>query len=148
MKIVIKTKNIRLTPILKKYIEKKLNSLEKFLKIFQGKEYFNSFFGKGKPRVEAWVEISKESLHHQKGKVFRAECQMRLPGKSLRSEAISKNLRQAITEVKDKLQRELKQYKEKLTSLTKRRARVFKKSLRLSPQARFWRKGRIREEGI
>ena len=148
MKIVIKTKNIRLTPILKKYIEKKLNSLEKFLQIFQGKEYFNSFFGKGKPRVEAWIEIGKESLHHQKGKVFRAECQMRLPGKSLRSEAVSKNLRQAITEVKDELQRELKQYKGKIASLAKRRARVLKKSLRLSPQARFWRKGRIREEGI
>ena len=34
-----------------------------------------------------WVEIGKTTQHHQKGKVFRAECQMRLPGKSIRSTA-------------------------------------------------------------
>jgi len=70
--------------------------------------------GKGKPRVEAWVEIGKESRHHQKGPYFLAECQMRFPKKSLRSVAESEDLRQAITEVKDELQRELKQYKTKL----------------------------------
>jgi len=148
MKIIIKTKNIKLTLALKDYIEGKLNSLEKFSKIFQEKIYLNSFFGKGKPRVEAWVEVGKESLHHQKGNIFRAEVQLRFPKKSIRSEAISKDLKTAITETKDELQREIKQYKEKLTSLTKRKARVLKKSLRLSSGARFWRKGRIREEGI
>jgi len=78
----------------------------------------------------------------------------------LRSIAQRKDLKLAITEVKDELQRELKQYKEKLTAQTKRRARVLKKELKLSPsarlnfeknlggQARFYRKGRIREEGI
>lgn len=148
MKIVIRAQNIKLTPIFKKYIEEKINSLGKFLKIFQEKTYFNSFFGKGKPKVEAWVEVGRTTRHHKKGNVFRAEVQLRFPKKSIRSEAVSKNLRQAITEVKDELQREFKQYKEKLTSKTKRRKRVLKKSLHLSPQARFWRKGRIREEGI
>ena len=93
------------------------------------------------------MEIGKETLHHQKGKVFRTECQMRLPGKSLRSEAISKNLKQAITEVKNELQRELRQHKEKILTLTKRRARFLKKELKLTKGARFYRKGRIREEG-
>ncbi|XOB41520.1 MAG: ribosome hibernation-promoting factor, HPF/YfiA family [Candidatus Nealsonbacteria bacterium] len=148
MKIIIKTKNIKLNRPLKDYIEEKLNSLEKFLKTFQKKIYYNHFFGKGKPRIEAWVEIGKESLHHRKGPVFRAEVQMRFPGMSLRAEAVSKNLRTAITEVKDELQREFKQYKEKITSLGKRKTRALKKDLRLSPQARFYRKGRIREEGI
>ena len=117
------------------------------MEIFE-KKYFNSYFGKGKPRVEAWVEIGRESLHHQKGPVFWAECQMRFPGKSLRSTARSKDLKLAITEVKDELQRQLKQYRNKLQSLTKRRQRVLKKELRLSPQARFYRKGRVREEGV
>ncbi len=148
MKIVIKTKNVKLNLALREYIEKKLNSLEKFLKIFQEKEYLNSFFGKGKPRVEAWVEIGKETLHHRRGNIFRMEAQLRLPGKNIRQVSISKDLKRAITEVKDKLQRELKQYKEKLTSQTKRRARVLKKELKLTPEARFYRKGRIREEGI
>ena len=149
MKIIFKTKNLKLSQALCQYIREKINSLEKFAKIFQNEEkYFNHFLGKGKPRVEAWVEIGKTTLHHQKGPYFWAECQMRLPGKSIRSTAQSENLRLAITEVKDELQRELKQYKNKLTTQAKRRARVLKKELRFSPRARFYRKGRIREEGI
>jgi len=149
MKIIIKTTDIKLTPALEKYIEEKLGPLEKFFKTLYNKEkYYNSYFGKGKPRVEMWVEIGKESRHHKKGSVFRAETQMHLPPKSIRAEVIAKNLKQAITEIKDELQRELKQYKEKLISLTKRRVRAFKKEVHLSPRARFYRKGRIREEGI
>jgi ribosome-associated translation inhibitor RaiA len=75
---------------------------------------------------------------------------MRLPGKSLRSEACSGDLRLAITEVKDELQRQLKQYKNKITAKTKRGQRKRKKSLHLSSLAKFQiKKGqRIREEGI
>ena len=139
MKVVIKTKNLRLTRALKNFVEEKINSLEKFLKIFQSAEYFNHLpkrsaglrrtkvlrpFGKGKPRVEAWVEIGKETLHHKKGPFFWAECQMRLPGKSLRSTAKSNNLKLAIIEIKDELQRELKEYKEKIIDKTKRRQRA------------------------
>jgi len=148
MKIVIKTTNLKLTQALRNFIEEKINSLEKFSKILYSEKYFNHFFGKGKPRIEAWIEIGKESLHHKKGSVFLAECQMRFPKRSLRSTARAKDLKMAITEVKDELQRELKLYKEKLIAQTKRRARVFKKELKLSPLARFYRKGRIREEGI
>lgn len=148
MKIVIKTKNIKLTQALENFIEEKINSLERFAKSVYNEKYYNHFFGKGKPRIEAWVEIGKETLHHKKGPFFRAECQMRFPGKSIRSTATSKNLRLAINEVKDELQREIKQYKEKLAAKTKRGTRVLKKELKLSPRARFYRKGRIREEGI
>jgi len=123
MKIIIKTKNLKLNQALKNFIEEKINSLEKFSNIFQ-KEYFDNFFGKGKPRVEAWVEIGRTTLHHKKGPVFWAECQMRFPKKSLRSVAESEDLRQAINEVKDELQRELKQYKTKLIARTKRRGNL------------------------
>lgn len=112
MKIVIKTKNIELSQALRDWIRIKLEPLEKFERIFQEK-YWDHFFGKGKPRVEVWVEIGRETRHHKKGPVFRAEAQMRLPGKSIRSEAVSENLRAAITEVRDELQREIKEYKEK-----------------------------------
>ena len=150
MKIVIKTTNLKLNRELKNYIEEKIGSLEKFAKVFQSENYYNSFFTKGKPRVEVWVEIGRTTRHHQKGDIFRAEVQMRFPGKSLRAESEREDLRLAITEVKDELQRGLKQYKNKLTAQTKRKTRVLKKSLRLSPLARFKkRKGeRIREEGI
>ena len=147
MKINILTKNIKLTPALKNFVEEKINSLEKFAKILQNKQYYNHFFGKGKPRVEVWIEIGKETRHHKKGPFFWAECQMRFPKKSLRSIAKGKNLELAINEVKDELQRELKEYKEKIIVKEKRGARIFKKGLKLSPRARFYRKGRIREEG-
>jgi ribosomal subunit interface protein len=162
MKINILTKNIKLTPALKDFIEEKINSLEKFAKILQNKEYFNHLpsgakvekkepsltFGKRKPRIEAWVEISKESGHHKKGSLFSAECQMRFPKKSIRSTAQSENLKLAINEVKDELQRELKEYKEKLVAEKERKSRILKKEIKISPQARFYRNGRIREEGL
>ena len=148
MKIVIKTANVKLTPILRQYIEEKINPLEKFVKMLYNEKYLDDFFGKGKPKVEAWVEIGKISRHHQKGLIFRAEAQLRFPGRSIRSEARSEDLRIAITEVKDDLQRELKQYKNKLIAQTKKGARALKKELKISPKARFYRKGRIREEGI
>jgi len=148
MKIIIKATNIELTTDLQTFIEKEINSLKKFSKILYSQEYCNHFFSKGKPIIEAWVEIGKISFHHQKGPFFWAECQMKFPKKSLRATAQRKNLKLAITEVKDKLQRELKEYKEKLITQTKRRSRSLKKELKLSPLARFWRKGRIKEEGI
>jgi len=54
----------------------------------------------------------------------------------------------AIDEVKDELQQELKKYKEKMLAKRKRTQRNIKKDLHLSSRARFFRKGRIREEGI
>jgi len=149
MKIIIKTTNLKLDQPLKNFVEEKINSLEKFSTIFQ-KKYFNSFFGKGKPRVEAWLEIGKTTLHHKKGPFFRAECQIRLPGRNIRSTARSKDLKLAITEIKNELQRQLKQYKNKLQDLKKRKGRVLKKSFRFSPAAKFRRRkgARIREEGI
>lgn len=147
MKIIIKTKNIKLTPALNKFIKEKIDSLERFIKIFYSEEYFNHFFRKGKPRIEVWVEVGKTTLHHRKGPFFWAECQLKFPKKSLRSTAKAKDLKLAITEVKDELQRELKEYKEKVITLIKRKARIARKELKISSQARFYRKGRIREEG-
>lgn len=121
MKITIKATNIELTQELRDYIEEKISSLEKFAKIFQGKEYYDGFFRKGKPRVEVWVEIGRTTKHHQKGDIFRTEVQMHLPGKSIRAEAEREDLKLAITEVKDKLQRELKKYKGKAQSISKRK---------------------------
>ncbi len=147
MKINIKTKNISLTPAIKVFIEKKIGSVEKFIKILYNGNY-QTPSGKLKALPEAWVEIGKETRHHRKGPFFRAECQIRFGGKSVRAEAVSQKLRIAITEVKDELQRELKKQKEKVISKRKRKSRVLKKELKVSPKARFYRKGRIREEGL
>ena len=125
VKIIIKATNLELNQDLRDYIEEKIGGLEKFAKVFQSENYYNGFFAKGKPRVEVWVEIEKTTRHHQKGDIFRAEAQMRFPGKSLRAESKRDDLKLAITEIKDELQRELKQYKEKAETAAKRKTRIF-----------------------
>lgn len=150
MKIVIKTTNLKLNQKIRDYIQEKIGSLEKFAEVFQSKDYYNHFFAKGKPRVEVWLEISRTTRHHQKGDIFRAEAQMHLPGKSLRAESERDDLKLAITEIKDELQRGVKKYKGKAQSLDKRHSRVLKKFLHLSLLSRFKKRkgGRTRQEGI
>lgn len=148
MKIVVRAKNLKLTSSLKKYIEEKVNSLEKFVNACYDEKYFEEFLGKGKPKCEAWIEIGKTIGEQRRGPIFFAEGQIKFPGKTLRSRVEDKDMRLVINEMKDGLQRELKQYKNKTDTQIKKGARRFKKDLKISPQARLYRRGRIREEGI
>lgn len=127
MKIVIKTKNTILTRAIEDFIKEKINPLEKFIKVLHNGKYISPSSGKEKPALVAWVEIGKETRHHKKGPFFRAECQIRFAGKSVRAESFSKDLRVAITEVKDELQRELKKEKGKIISTKKRKSRALQK---------------------
>lgn len=147
MKIVLKASNIKLTPPLKKWIFDTIEPIERFLTIFE-KDYYGGFWGKGKPRVEAWVEVGRATHHHHQGPVFRAECQIRLPGKSIRSEIISSDLRQAVAELRNNLQEELKGYKEKLIARTRRNQRAVKRFLKVVPGVRADKRGgRVIYEG-
>jgi len=137
VKIVIKSTNIELSPSLKKYIEEKIGELEKFIQVAGKKD---QSLDKGKPPYEAWVEIERTTRHHRKGRIFRAECQIGLPGRSARAESVRVNIHLAIDEVKDELQRELKKYKDKQSSRTIRTARKIKRLLKFSPLARLKRK--------
>ncbi len=134
MRVIIKATNIKLSESLKSFIIQKFRELEKFLE--------------GILVIKAYVEVGKPSYHHQKGNVFYAEAQIPLPGKGVRSTAEGKDLRMVIVEVKDELQRLLEKYKKSQIQKTERAQRKIKKDLKLSPHARFYRKGRIREEGI
>ena len=75
MKINIKSTHLDLTPALKEYIEEKIGSLAKFLKRWDPEGV-----------VEAYVEVARTTKHHHKGNVFRAETDLRVPGKVLRAE--------------------------------------------------------------
>ena len=145
MRVIIKATNIKLTKSLKSFIIQKFEELEKFLEDVLKKQ---DIFDGQKPRAQAFVEVGKPSYHHHKGDVFYAEAQIPLPGKGVRSTAEREDLRMAIVEVKDELQRLLKKYKKSQTQKTEKVQRKIKKDLKLSPHARFYRKGRIREEGI
>ena len=98
MKINIKSTHIELTENIKEFIKEKIGSCEKFI---------NTKFA-----VEVYFEIEKTTMHHRKGKIYRAEANFVLPGKLLRAEATEKDIYIAIDQVKDKIQRELKKYKE------------------------------------
>jgi len=124
MEIIIKTKNLELTDALQKFIEEKIGGLKKFINILkeEGRE-------KGKTLAEFFVEVEKESMHHQKGDIFKAEAKVYLPGKTLIAVSKRDDLRQAIVEIKDELQQEIKKYKLKKTKLIIREQRKAKKEI-------------------
>jgi ribosomal subunit interface protein len=137
MKITIKATNLKLTSALRNYVEEKIGGLERFI---QGAGFENKSSKKGKPPVEIWVEIGKTTHHHHKGKVFRAEGQMKIPGKSLRAESIKEDLHLAIDDVRSELQRELKNYLKKKGLRYRKTARRIKDLMRFSSLARFRRR--------
>jgi putative sigma-54 modulation protein len=91
---------MELTDAIKEHVNEKVGSLEK---------YFDNI-------IEARVDVGKTTDHHQKGDVFRAEVNLQVPGTLLRAEAVEEDLYKAINEVKNELQRQLVEYKEKMRS--------------------------------
>lgn len=99
MNLNIKGTQLDLTPAIRVYIEDKIGSLEKFIERIDAKD-----------AVAVRVEISRTTKHHRKGPVFRAECNLRLPGKLLRAEHVDWDVRRCVDEIKKELQQQLKKY--------------------------------------
>lgn len=123
MKIIIKTKNIEPTESLSDFINEKFISLKKFTDILKREE------GMCKTLAEVFVEVEKETKHHNKGKVFKAEAEILFPGRKIMAQATGDDLLLTIVEVKDKLQQEIKKYKEKKIALHDKGARKAKKEI-------------------
>lgn len=118
MKITIKGTNIELSDSIREYIFKKIDGLEKFTQRI-GKEA-----PKGNPPIECWVEMEVLQRPGKSGNIFRAEAQIKLPGASgIRAESTQWDIHQAIDEVKDELQQQLKRYKEKMISQRRKYAK-------------------------
>ncbi len=100
MNIIIKETKISLRPEERQYVESKVRDLEKFINVSEDFE------------VDAFLEVGKTTEHHRKGEIFFAECQISLPKKSVRATAQRENIKLAVCEVKDILQRQLKKYKQ------------------------------------
>ncbi len=111
MKIIIKTKNFELSPVLKSFTENRVQKLEKFIKILK-----NDF-------KEILVELARETKHHRKGDIFRAELIINLPGKNLIAISHGENLNKAIVAAKDEMEIEIKKYKLKKIELPRRKMR-------------------------
>ncbi len=116
MKINIKATNIELTPAIKAYIEEKIGSLKKFIRV------------RDPDSTQAWVEVGMTTRHHHSGNIFRAEIQFRLPrfDKGIRTESNQSDLYAAIDVARDRMKRELLKIKGRKMSLVKRGARAIK----------------------
>lgn len=94
LKVDIKGAEIELTEAIVSSIETKLATLDKYLATV------------GTPR-DLRVEVGKTTHHHNKGQLFRAEANLKIPGHLIRAETTSYKLYDAIDLVKDDLKREI-----------------------------------------
>jgi ribosomal subunit interface protein len=117
MNINIKATNTELTLEIKEYLEQKIQSLERF---FGGEQNLNIF-----------VEIGKDSNHHQKGEdVFLAEIRFVFEGKDFYVKSRSGDVLSAIDFARDEVAREIKERKGKSQTLFVRGARSLKKRIK------------------
>ncbi|MFH1780463.1 MAG: ribosome-associated translation inhibitor RaiA [Candidatus Nealsonbacteria bacterium] len=100
MKTTIKATDIALTPEIRKTIGEKIGVLDKLILDI-------------KTPLEAYVEVALETRHHQKGKIYYAEANIKILGEVIRAEAREENIFKAIGAVKEKLQKLLIKYKKK-----------------------------------
>ncbi len=63
--------------------------------------------------VHAHVEVGKTTQHHHKGDIFRAEVNLKIPGKVLRAESETDDLYKSIDAVEDALKRQLAEEKDR-----------------------------------
>ncbi len=114
MKILISTKNISLDGALETFVQEKIGGLEKFIE--RGHSHLRQGFGEP---TEARVEIGLPSKHHRSGRVYYAEVNLKMGGKLLRATCQHEDLRNAIVDVKNELQEQIRKFKEKRTDLTR-----------------------------
>ena len=128
MEIRIRTKNMQLTDHLENYAKEKLTKVEKFLpKLLAKQSKDEEKVEDAKARVNLEIEIEKITKGQNKGDVHRVEAQMYLPGTSLRAEDVSTSPKEAVAEVSYELKRQVKEYKEKQSTLQRKGEREAKK---------------------
>lgn len=103
MKIEIKYTQFQPADNIEEYAMKRLGSLARFLKSFEKNT-----------EIIMFVEIARSTKHHRKGDVFYAEAMFQADGKTMRAEATASDMRLALDEVKEKLKKEIRRYKDKL----------------------------------
>ena len=98
MKIILSGKNMQLDEPLKVFVEDRIGGLEKFL---------------GDGPIEARGEIGLPSKHHRSGRIYYAEVNLKIGSKLLRATCQHEDMRNAIVDAKNELQRQIKKFKEK-----------------------------------
>lgn len=115
MTINIKATNIELTEAIEDYVNKKLESLDKFSKDTE---------------MNIYVEVGKTTKHHKNGDLFKSEINLGLNGKNFFTNSEKDDLYAAIDESIEDLVRRITYKKDKDNALFKRGAMSIKKMLK------------------
>jgi len=115
MTINIKATNIELTEAIEDYVNKKLESLDKFSKDNE---------------MNIYVEVGKTTKHHKNGDLFKSEINLGLNGKNFFTNSEKDDLYAAIDESIEDLVRRITYKKDKDNALFKRGAMSIKKMLK------------------
>ncbi len=113
MKIIIKTKNLEQSESLNNFIEKKFETIQKFI-------------DDSKMLAEVFVEIEKETKHHKKGEIFLVKAQVIISGKNIISEVSGEDLFVTVGQAKDELKNEIEKYSQKKIDINRKEARKLK----------------------
>lgn len=105
----IKGNNMDLTDAIKDYATKKVEALEKYLQDFDP--------------IDVSIEVGQTTRGQNKGPIFRAEVNLNVPGALMRAEETAEDLYEAIDKVKDSLQRQITDLKNKLSDKAQRAPR-------------------------
>ncbi|KKU25942.1 MAG: hypothetical protein UX39_C0015G0010 [Candidatus Magasanikbacteria bacterium GW2011_GWA2_46_17] len=116
MTINLKASNVSLTPEIRSYLDRRLESLQKFLP-------------EGKDAFVADIELSRVTKHHT-GDVFLAEINIRVGSRVFHAIAERPDLFEAIDQMRDEIVRELGSFKDKRLSLLKRSGQKIKNLIR------------------
>ena len=81
MNIQTKGTNVQLTNNVKRYLDKRVSSLEKYI-------------NPDDSSVKCQVEVEKTTEHHKKGDIYRSEINMRIAKAKFRAEATAEKLKQ------------------------------------------------------
>ena len=116
MHIDIKGTNYEVTPEVTQLVTKRMATLEKFLKSM--------------PEAHLYVELEKVQPAQQNGPIWRTECMLQIPGEVLRAEATEHSFDTSVPKAVGDLSREIRKYKNKRNSLSKKGGAMLKSMLR------------------
>ena len=130
MHINKKATNISLSPSVEDYVEKRLQSLGKFIDL-------------NDPTLLVNLELARTTRHHHSGDIFMAEVTLHVGGQTFRAVSERDDLLKAIDDMKDELLRELRTSKSKKMSLLRRggqNVKDFLKGVSLFRNFKNWRR--------
>lgn len=119
MRITIYAPDINLTPDINDYLEKKIGSLERLIPSLKSKA------GKSdQMTAEIRIKIEKEA---ERADIYKVGAEVILSRQVIGVAVQNQDIFQAIDEIKDKLQREIRRYGGKKETIRRRAMRAFKK---------------------